>query len=136
MCSQCAAKAVRLFSEKCEYAIASGAEVRQTSAPANPSQQRNLSICSALEEISGCLRLNAAVVPKEFRTAFLSAADSADALAGESVDQIFKAVAERGESILLGMHDDPLWGSEQPANAAAGVAGCSPSMEELLKCVS
>ncbi len=125
-----------LFIEKCEVAVTSGPEARQVSSNASPTQIRNLAICASLEEVSNALIRCCASegsVSDKAHSFLMSATESAEALASEVMEPLFKSIADKAESIMLTVHEDTLWGSDLPSDTAAGAAGCSPSMEELLR---
>lgn len=126
-------KSARLFAEKCEYALATGPETRQVSGPATPAQQRNFAICSAIEEVMGALAAILPKLPPEAGETLGKAVSALDGLASETLQPLFKALVEQAEAAVLKMHDDKNLGADHGIDIGAGITGCSPYMDDLIK---
>ncbi|KAL6753805.1 component of oligomeric golgi complex 5 [Haematococcus lacustris] len=101
-----AGKALALLAERAEFMAASGPDVRALSLgqPANPAQQRNIGLCSQLQEVLRSLTALLPRLPPSAAPALSNALDTLQAVAVELVAPLFRAVVEKVEDGLAKMH--------------------------------
>ena len=124
-----AAKALKLFVEKCEYACATGPEARQIAAPCTPAQARTLAAATALEAAHATLAPLLPALPPAAADALAPALAALHACASEAITPLFRAEAERCEACCLAMHGEA-WGADTPS-AEAGSAACADLVHAL-----
>ncbi|KAL6762845.1 component of oligomeric golgi complex 5 [Haematococcus lacustris] len=101
-----AGKALALLAERAEYMAASGPDVRALSLgqPATAAQQRNIGLCSQLQEVLRSLTALLPRLPPSAAPALSNALDTLQAVAVELVAPLFRAVVEKVEDGLAKMH--------------------------------
>ena len=124
-----AAKALKLFVEKCEYACATGPEARQILAPCTPAQARTLAAATALEAAHATLAPLLPALPPAAADALAPALASLHSCAAEAITPLFRAEAERCEACCVAMHGEA-WGAETPS-AEAGSVACADLVRSL-----
>ena len=125
-----AAKALKLFIEKCEYACAAGPEARQISASCTPGQVRTLAAATALEAAHATLAPLLPALPPAAADALAPALAGLHTCAAEAITPLFRAEAERCEACCLAMHGEA-WGADTPS-AEAGSAACADLVRSLV----
>lgn len=118
--------ALLLLAERAERMAATGPDLRSVTGACNASQQRNIALCNALQELHRAL---AALAPRLPEAAVLQLREplrALQAVAVESVAPLLRALAEAGEGALLRMH-----GQDWAGEAGGGVVETSPHMLAL-----
>eukprot|EP00250_Pteridium_aquilinum_P008386 c17905_g2_i1 orf=280-2844(-) len=97
-------KVLQLLAEKFEYQIATGPDSRQVIGPATPLQIKNFSVCLQLQEVHSRISTMISSMPQaaEMLSPSLGAING---VALDSLTQLFQAMVERLEHIILQIHD-------------------------------
>ncbi|KAK9840386.1 hypothetical protein WJX74_009033 [Apatococcus lobatus] len=116
--------ALQLLAERAEYMSARGPEVRSAGGSCTGAQQRNLALCSQLQEVFRSLLALLPRLPDAASGALQAALESIQNVAVEAVMPIFRAMVEAAEQQLLAIHTQNFGGKER----AGGVINASPYM--------
>lgn len=121
-----------------------GPDAKQVSAPCNPAQAKNLATVTQLESLKIAIGQLSGSLPPAAAGALGSSLDALQTVATEALTPLFRAVSDRVEHVVVGMHSEP-WGDDAPAaegpsssssgggKPAAGGKAVSPYMQELCK---
>ncbi|DBA86122.1 hypothetical protein WJX77_008098 [Trebouxia sp. C0004] len=97
-------KALQLMAEKAEYMTFAGPEMRQVGGPSSSGQQRNMRLCSQLQEVHRSLLTLLPRLQPPAAAALMAPLQAVQAVAIEAVMPIFKAMVEAAEEIILRLH--------------------------------
>ena len=105
------AKAIRLFSLKCEQSLITGGEASQVIDSPTPGQQSNVAIANLLHYLSSqtsrvVANLSGSLAP-EGASFITEALAGIDELTKNIISPILASMSDAIESIILTMHDDP-----------------------------
>ncbi|KAL3159741.1 hypothetical protein ABBQ38_010147 [Trebouxia sp. C0009 RCD-2024] len=99
-------KALQLMAEKAEYMTFAGPEMRQVEGPCSPGQQRNMKLCSQLQEVHRSLLTLLPRMQPPAAAALMAPLEAIQSVALEAVLPIFKAMVETAEEIILRLHTE------------------------------
>ncbi|DBA73074.1 TPA: hypothetical protein ACH3X2_010013 [Trebouxia sp. C0005] len=99
-------KALQLMAEKAEYMTFAGPEMRQVGGPSSSGQQRNMRLCSQLQEVHRSLLTLLPRMQPHAAAALMAPLEAVQAVAIEAVMPIFKAMVEAAEEIILRLHSE------------------------------
>lgn len=102
--------ALQLLAERAEYQVGMGTDARQVAGPATGVQQRNVALCLLLQEVHQRLSAVLPQLPPGAPEKLAPGLAAVHGVASEAVTPLFKAMVERVEQCLLGMHDEDFGG--------------------------
>ncbi|XP_002985481.2 conserved oligomeric Golgi complex subunit 5 [Selaginella moellendorffii] len=96
-------KSVQLFAEKAEYQLATGPDARQVTGPATPSQLKNFALCHHLQDVHHRLSSMLTGLSPSAADILSPSLGAVYGVAVDTVNPLFKAMAERLEKSILEM---------------------------------